>query len=290
MFKGIDESNLQGAIEALLFVTDEPVSVVTLSDMLEADPAQVEAALFAMHEASVNDGRGVTVEQVAGGWRMFTKSQYHELLEHYVLSWDTRKLSQAALETLAIVAYGQPITRSAINTIRGVNSDSSLNSLVDKGLVREAGTLDTPGNPMTYATTKTFLEKFGLASTNELPPLEDYAPDDETAAFLRSGLSTRGITMDDPDFEPLEFGGAAGVSAFAAAANAVNGAMGGEGAASSSPTENNAAAATNADGEMTFEEAPTTLGDLMASMMSEALASSAGLVEKINFDELEFEE
>ena len=171
MFEGLREDQLKGAIEALLFVSDEPVSVITLSDMLEVDPTQVAEALVQLQEDLAAGPGGICLKEVASGWRLFTAAEYHELLERYVLSWDTRKLSQAALETLAIVAYGQPITRNGVSSIRGVNSDSSLNSLIDKGLVREAGASDAPGNPMLYATTRTFLEKFGLSSTKELPPL-----------------------------------------------------------------------------------------------------------------------
>ena len=165
MFQGLQESQLAGAIEAMLFVTDEPVGVITLADMLEVDPAQVEAALVELRDKLAAEERGVQLREVAGGWRLFTHPVYHELIEKYVISWDTRRLSQAALETLAVVAYSQPVTRGQVAAVRGVNSDSSINSLVEKGLLREAGTADAPGNPVLYATTRAFLEKFGLRST-----------------------------------------------------------------------------------------------------------------------------
>ena len=129
------------------------------------------------------------LREVAGGWRLFTNPVYHHLVERYVVSWDTRKLSQAALETLAVVAYLQPVTRAQIASVRGVNSDSPVSSLVEKGLVREVGTADAPGTPGLYGTTKTFLERFGLASTADLPPLELYAPDEETRRLIRERLS-----------------------------------------------------------------------------------------------------
>lgn len=189
MFQGLEESQLPGAVEALLFVTDEPVGVITLADMLEADPKVVEQALVELRDRFEREGRGIQLREVAGGWRLYTHPAYHELVEKYVLSWDTRKLSQAAMETLAIVAYLQPVTRAGVASVRGVNSDSSINSLVEKGLVREAGQADAPGNPTLYATTRGFLEKFGLRSVSDLPDLDQYAPDDATRELIRERLS-----------------------------------------------------------------------------------------------------
>ena len=139
MFEGLQKDQLAGAIEAMLFVTDEPVGTIALADMLEVDPADVESALVGLRDKLEAENRGIQLREVAGGWRLYTHPAYHELIEKYVLSWDTRKLSQAAMETLAIVAYTQPTTRAQVASVRGVNSDSSINSLVEKGLVREAG-------------------------------------------------------------------------------------------------------------------------------------------------------
>lgn len=247
MFAGLENSQLQGAIEAMLFVTDEPVSTITLADMLEVDAGDVEVALVDMRARLAEENRGIQLQEVAGGWRLYTHPAYHELIENYVLSWDTRHLSQAALETLSIVAYGQPITRAGVASVRGVNSDSSINSLVEKGLVREAGASEAPGNPMLYATTKTFLEKFGLRSVKDLPPLEEYAPDDETAAFLREGLSAH-VTVDITDDEVAQ--------------------------------------AQNFDPE----ELGDSMCEAMKNMLGDAMAQSAGVVEKIDFDELDFDE
>lgn len=189
MFSGLNENQLQGALEAMLFVTDEPVSVLDLSAMLEVDSGKVEQALFALRDSFEQDNRGIQLREVAGGWRLFTHPVFHDLIERYVISWDTRKLSQAALETLAIVAYCQPVTRAAVASIRGVSSDSSINSLVEKGLLREAGTADAPGNPMQYATTRVFLERFGLRSVADLPDVSQFAPDEETRALICERLS-----------------------------------------------------------------------------------------------------
>ena len=188
MFEGLQSEQLPAAIEALLFVTDEPVSAVTLAQMLEIETSEATAALTTLQEQLEASNRGIQLREVAGGWRLYTHPAYHELLERYVLSWDTRKLSAAALEVLAIVAYVQPATRAQISAIRGVTSDGPLNTLIDRGYVREAGTADTPGNPTLYATTRTFLEKYGLASVKELPALEEFAPDEKTAQLIRERL------------------------------------------------------------------------------------------------------
>ena len=192
MFEGLDQAQLPGAIEAMLFVTDEPVGVIELADMLEADPKLVERALVDLRQKLEREQRGIQLREVAGGWRLYTHPAYHSLVEKYVLSWDTRKLSQAAMETLAIVAYLQPCTRAGVASVRGVNSDSSINSLVEKGLIREAGQADAPGNPTLYATTRGFLEKFGLRSVSDLPDLDEFAPDDATRQLIRERLSAGG--------------------------------------------------------------------------------------------------
>lgn len=249
MFSGLQPDQLKGAIEAMLFVTDEPVSTITLADMLEVDAADVEMACFELREQLRDDESGIQLLEVAGGWRLATHPVYHELLERYVLSWDTRKLSQAMLEVLAIVAYTQPVTRQGIAGVRGVNSDSSLNSLVEKGLVREAGTADTPGNPVLYATTRTFLEKFGLRSLADLPDLAQFAPDDETRQFILARLSSARSQVVPP-----------------------------------TPEEEDAAQ--NFDAEELSDQVAQSMQDMMAS----ALSSAAGVVEKIDFDDLQFEE
>lgn len=125
--------------------------------------------------------------------RLFTHPAYHDVVEAYVLSWDTQKLSQAALETLAVIAYHQPVTREVVKGIRGVNSDGVIASLVDKGLVRELGRDPQRGQAIIYGTTNAFLEKFGLRSTRDLPDLEQFAPDEQSRQFIRERLSGRSI-------------------------------------------------------------------------------------------------
>ena len=203
MFEGIDLEHLPAAIEALLFVTDEPVSALTLADMLEENVEEIELALEDLQKRLDSDARGIQLREVAGGWRLYTHPAYHELVEKYVLSWDTRRMSSAALEVLAIVAYSQPVTRAQVSAIRGVTSDGPLNTLVDRGYVREAGVADTPGNPTLYATTRTFLEKYGLRSPADLPDLEEFAPDEKTAQLIRERLGAPSAGDAIPDERDL---------------------------------------------------------------------------------------
>ena len=199
MFEGIDLDQLPAAIEAMLFVTDEPVSALTLAKMLDENVEEIQEALLELSRKLDEGGRGIQLREVAGGWRLFTHPAYHDLVQQYVLSWDTRKLSNAALETLAIVAYCQPMTRAQVSAIRGVTSDGPIATLVERGYLREAGVADTPGNPTLYATTHTFLEKYGLKSPADLPDLEEFAPDEKTAQLIRERLGAPAVTETIPD-------------------------------------------------------------------------------------------
>lgn len=187
--------NLEAAVEALLFVSDEPVAAATLARIMDKSPSEIDAALSNLATRLEEDERGIQLREVAGGWRFYSHPAFHELIESYVISWDTRSLSQAALEALAVIAYHQPATRMVVNGIRGVNSDAVISSLVEKGLVREAGRDNGPGNAILYATTRSFLEKFGLKSLKDLPPLEDFAPDEASREYIRTRLSAVGQTV-----------------------------------------------------------------------------------------------
>ena len=184
------DQNLRGALEALLFVSDEPVSAVRLAKVLETSPSEIDTALSNIAEEYREAERGFQLREVAGGWRFYTHPAYRDVIENYVLSWDTRRLSQAALEALAVVAYHQPVTRNGINAVRGVNSEGVVASLAEKGLVREVGRDKNAGNAILYGTTRNFLEKFGLRDLGELPPIEEFAPDAETERAIRDRLSS----------------------------------------------------------------------------------------------------
>jgi len=197
---------LKGAIEALLFVSDEPVSIARIARVLEKDEKSVSAALRQIADDYVAAERGFQLREVAGGWRFYTHPAHHDLIEQYVLSWDTRKLSQAALEALAVVAYHQPVTRQGINAVRGVNSEGVVSSLVEKSLVREVGKDRSQGNAILYGTTRMFLEKFGLKDLGELPPLEEFAPDPDVENAIKQRLHSVGdesATQDD-DVEEID--------------------------------------------------------------------------------------
>ncbi len=286
MFQGLSESQVKGAVEAMLFVTDEPVGALTLAKMLDCDPVLVEDALSTLRDELAGSDRGIQLREVAGGWRLFTHPAYHELIEQYVLSWDTRKLSAAAMETLAVVAYAQPVTRASVASVRGVNSDSSINSLVEKGLVREAGVADTPGNPVLYATTRAFLEKFGLRSTADLPPLDDFAPDDETRRLITERLSaTRDeAAITDEQARLMAEGLMYGDDAEDEAQDGLEGASAlGDRPASSDDVRADASSAAGAQAAGSRSASPRE------AMFAEAIASTLGVVDKIDFDSLVFE-
>ena len=197
----LDSDSLKGALEALLLVSSDPVSAPTLASVLDIAPGEVASLLAELKAEYEEANRGFQLREVAGGWRLFTHPAYHDVVESYVLSWDTQKLSQAALETLAVVAYHQPVTREIVKGIRGVNSDGVISSLVDKGLIREMGKDQAQGQAILYGTTNAFLEKFGLRSIKDLPDLEQFAPDEQARKFIRERLSGRSIqsTLEDED-------------------------------------------------------------------------------------------
>ena len=192
-------AGIRGALEALLFVSDEPVPASRIAKILDVATAEVDDALHALAAEYAEQERGFQLREVAGGWRMYTHPAYHQQVEEYVLSWDTRRLSQAALEALAVVAYHQPVTRQGVNAVRGVNSEAVISSLIEKGLVREAGRDKNAGNAILYGTTRTFLERFGLKDLAELPPLAEFAPDPETERAIRERLNALDGSLLDVD-------------------------------------------------------------------------------------------
>ena len=202
-----ESGSLKGMLEALLLVSDDSVPATELAKVTGAAPGEVAQALAELSCEYKDANRGFQLREVAGGWRLFTHPAYYDQVADYVVSWDKRKLSQAALETLAVIAYHQPVTREGVRAIRGVNSDGVIGSLREKGLVREMGHEADRGNATLYGTTRQFLETFGLKSLRELPPLEDFAPDEESKQFIRERLSGRQMestleeTADDMDDE-----------------------------------------------------------------------------------------
>lgn len=172
----LDPVSRQG-LEALLFLTDEPLNVDALADVIEHDPGDIEVALEALAARHRVEGRGIEVRRAAGGWRMYTAPGARPVLERWALLGRTGRLTQAALETLAVIVYKQPIGRQEISDIRGVNADAAVRSLVARGFVREVGRDPGPGQAALFGTTPVLLERLGLDSLDDLPPLTDHLPE-----------------------------------------------------------------------------------------------------------------
>jgi segregation and condensation protein B len=173
----IDDAELKAALEAILLVVDEPVTEIVLAQILEQPTDRIAATLVTIAEGYTAAGHGFDLRKVAGGWRLYTRPEYAPYVERFVLDGQSVRLTQAALETLAVVAYKQPVTRSRISAIRGVNCDGVIRTLVSRGLVEECGTEPESG-AFLYRTTTLFLEKLGMNSVNDLPPLAPFLPDD----------------------------------------------------------------------------------------------------------------
>jgi segregation and condensation protein B len=186
----VDDDGLRRGVAAVLFVADEPLTVDVIAETLGVDRVRIASALAAVGTLLDGDAVGVELREVAGGWRLMTASGARTVLERWIIGARHGRLTQAALETLAVVAYRQPITRTTIGEIRGVNPDGALRSLIARGLVTEVAREDGPGQAVLFGTTAQFLERMGLRSLDELPPLPPYLPDgpapDEPDA---SGLS-----------------------------------------------------------------------------------------------------
>jgi segregation and condensation protein B len=179
------ELPLSVKLEAILFVAAEPVTPGQLASALDVAPSVIERGLNEL-DASLSD-RGLRLQRHAGRVQLTTAPQLAELIERFLGLEATSHLSRAALETLAIIAYQQPVTRPQIDAIRGVNSDSMLKSLLNKGLVLESGRADGPGRPILYSTTPEFLQHFGLNSILEMPPLAKQEEDTSEAEDLLKG-------------------------------------------------------------------------------------------------------
>jgi segregation and condensation protein B len=176
------------ALEAILFVTEAPVPVGELAEVLEMPKDRIEEMLETLTRDLEDRGSGLVLREVAGGWRLYSHPEAYPFLERFSTSATARKLSPAALETLSVVAYRQPVARSQISEIRGVDSDSAVRTLERFGLVEEKERLNIPGNPAVYVTTELFLEKMGLQTLADLPPLADHIPPASTVDSLEETL------------------------------------------------------------------------------------------------------
>jgi segregation and condensation protein B len=183
------------AIEALVLVAEEPLTSHLLAQLLEVPPAVVDELCRELADGYDDDGRGFQMVRVAGGWRYQTHPDQAPYVERLVLEGQSGKLSAAALETLAIVAYKQPLSRAQVASIRGVSVDGVMRTLQQRGYIDEIGKDPGPGQAVLFGTTRLFLEKLGLNSLEELPPLRGFVPSADVVEQLEQGLR--------PDREPL---------------------------------------------------------------------------------------
>ncbi|MCY3786435.1 MAG: SMC-Scp complex subunit ScpB [bacterium] len=192
------------ALEAILMVAAEPAPPQLLAQLLEISTAEVEAALVRLADSC--EGRGFVVERVSGGYRFASHPACAAYVERFVLAREPARLSGAALETLAIIAYKQPVSRTQIAAVRGVNVDGVVRTLQRRGLVDAVARDPGPGNAVLFATTRLFLERLGLDTLADLPPLGDFVPDAEVSesleASLRGGRPSGAGAPDGPSAPP----------------------------------------------------------------------------------------
>ena len=183
----MSNQEIERSIEAILMVVDEPVSEVILAQIIEAPTEQILESLHHLQNRYENEFRGFQLRQVSGGWRFYSHPDLAPLVEKFVLDGQQAKLTQAALETLAVIAYRQPISRARVSAIRGVNVEAVMKTLVTRVLVEESGVEHETG-AILYSTTSFFLERLGLNNVNDLPALAPFLPDidglDEVIASL----------------------------------------------------------------------------------------------------------
>ncbi|GHC41140.1 SMC-Scp complex subunit ScpB [Streptomyces cinnamoneus] len=190
----VAEHDLKPALEAVLMVVDEPATAEHLAQVLGRPRRDIDRALLELSDEYTVQGRGFDLRQVAGGWRFFTRAAYADAVEAFVLDGQQTRLTQAALETLAVVAYRQPVSRSRVSAVRGVNCDGVMRTLLQRGLVEEAGTEPETG-AILYRTTNYFLERMGLRGLDELPELAPFLPEAEAI----EGDTQEGVPSFDPD-------------------------------------------------------------------------------------------
>jgi len=169
-----DLGELVAVVEALIFVADEPITTKLIADVLGEDKQAIEAALEQLRQEYEARESGLQIREIAGGWQIATRTEFHEEVRRFLRTRPSAKLSLAALETLAVIAYKQPATVPEILEIRGVQSASAIKTLLDKRLIVAKGRKETVGRPMQYGTSKDFLIQFGLKDLTELPSIEDF--------------------------------------------------------------------------------------------------------------------
>ncbi|HYB39474.1 MAG TPA: SMC-Scp complex subunit ScpB [Mycobacterium sp.] len=198
----LDDAELGSALEALLLVVDTPVTVEALAAAIEQPVYRVAAKLRLMADELAERDSGIDLRETGGGWRLYTRARFAPYVERLLLDGSRSKLTRAALETLAVVAYRQPVTRARVSAVRGVNSDAVMRTLLARGLITEAGT-DPDTGAVTFATTELFLERLGLSSLADLPDIAPLLPDVDAIDEMSESLDT------EPRFVKLAGGSAA---------------------------------------------------------------------------------
>ena len=190
----MESSELKKIIEALLFTSEKPITIEQMKEVIEeVETKEIKASLAEIMGEYDTLGRSFKVYEVAGGYQMVTAPEFADYLKKFYRVKSKDKLSKPALETLAVIAYRQPITKAEIEDIRGVNVDGVVETLADRSMIKITGRKDAPGRPILYGTTKEFLERFGLSSLNELPKLGEFTEADIDLNELKQGLVKEGI-------------------------------------------------------------------------------------------------
>ena len=174
--EGLGAPSLRAAVEALLLVADEPMPTVQLAGLIKVPTEEVEATIAELAAEYDEAERGFQLREIAGGWRFYTRPSCAPVVERWVLDGQQARLTQASLETLAVIAYRQPVSRGRVSAIRGVNIDGVIKTLLTRGLIEEAGH-EEESNAILYRTTSYFLERLGIASLDDLPPIAEHLPD-----------------------------------------------------------------------------------------------------------------
>ena len=204
----LEDGELDRVLEALLLVVDTPVSVETLASATQQPPDRISDALHRLAAEFADRDSGIDLRETGGGWRMYTRARFAPYVERLLLDGARSKLTRAALETLAVVAYRQPVTRARVSAVRGVNCDAVIRTLVARGLITEAGT-DADSGATTFSTTEMFLERLGLSSLGELPDIAPLLPDvdviDDLSETLDSEPRFAKLSARPSDDKPVAF-------------------------------------------------------------------------------------
>jgi segregation and condensation protein B len=188
-------NELSAAIEAVLFVADEPLTTAELAHITEETPGTITQALETLTEA-LEDGHGIILKEVAGGWRLYTNESVKEYIDRYGTTDRAKRLSNAAMEALSVVAYKQPVSRGQVSEIRGVDSEHAMRTLERRNLIIEVGRAPGPGQAILYGTSLSFLEKMGIAGLPDLPPLADHVPPSQIMETLEMPMRPESSSND----------------------------------------------------------------------------------------------